>query len=128
MSVEITNGVRVMVRTLFNPQASSIRENQFVFNYTIKITNESHFPVKLLAREWYIYDTLDFPRMVRGEGVVGQQPTIEPGDTYTYTSSCDLKSTLGKMDGNYIFENVITNQSFKVKIPTFVLTYPFLLN
>jgi ApaG protein len=82
----------------------------------------------LLEREWFIYDSLDFPRSVRGEGVIGEQPIIEPGDTFSYSSSCDLQSTLGKMEGNYIFQNLTTSEILKVKIPTFQLLYPNLLN
>ncbi len=128
MSIEITNGVKVSVKVIFNARFSTIKENRYIYNYTIKITNESNYPMKLWEREWYIFDTLDFPRIVKGDGVVGEQPTIEPGDSYTYTSSCDLQSTLGKMEGNYMFENMITNKKLKVKIPTFILMYPYLLN
>ena len=128
MSTEITNGVKVSVNVNFNTRFSSVKDNRFIYNYTIKITNKSNYPMKLNEREWCIFDTLDFPRIVKGEGVVGEQPTIEPGDSFTYTSSCDLQSTLGKMEGNYIFENMITNEKLKVKIPMFTLMYPHLLN
>lgn len=128
MSVAITNGIKVSVETFFNERYSVVQENKFFFNYTITITNESNFVMKLVAREWFIFDTLDFPRVVRGEGVIGEQPTIEPGESYSYTSSCDLQSTLGKMEGNYLFENLITFDQVKVKIPTFRLMYPYLLN
>ena len=82
----------------------------------------------LLEREWFIHDSLDFPRVVRGEGVIGEQPVIEPGDTFSYSSSCDLQSALGRMEGSYVFQNLNTSEILKVKIPTFQLLYPNLLN
>jgi ApaG protein len=128
MSVEITNGIKVSVECRFSERFSSIVYNKYIYQYTISITNKSNFSVQLLEREWFIFDSLDFPRIVRGEGVIGEQPIIEPGDTFSYSSSCDLQSTLGKMEGNYIFQNVTTSEILKVKIPTFQLLYPNLLN
>ncbi len=128
MSVEITNGIKVSVESRFSERFSTIVENKYIYQYTISITNKSNFSVQLLKREWFIFDSLDFPRIVRGEGVIGEQPIIEPGDTFSYSSSCDLQSTLGKMEGNYIFQNLVTSEILKVKIPTFQLLYPNLLN
>lgn len=128
MSVEITNGIKVSVESKFSERFSVIVENKYIYQYTISITNKSNFSVQLLEREWFIYDSLDFPRIVRGEGVIGEQPIIEPEDTFSYSSSCDLQSTLGKMEGNYIFQNLTTSEILKVKIPTFQLLYPNLLN
>ena len=128
MTVAITNGIKVSVEVSFNSKYSSIQKNNYIFNYQITISNESIFPMKLRSREWFIFDTLDFPRVVKGEGVIGEQPELEPGETYTYSSSCDLQSTLGKMKGYYYFDNLISNEELKVKIPTFILMYPNLLN
>ena len=128
MSVEITNGIKVSVESTFSERFSSIVDNKYIFQYTISITNKSNFSMQLLKREWFIFDSLDFPRVVRGEGVIGEQPIIEPGDTFSYSSSCDLQSTLGRMEGNYVFQNLNTSEILKVKIPTFQLLYPNLLN
>ena len=128
MSVEITNGIKVSVVSRFSERFSSVAQNKYIYQYKISITNKSNFSVQLLEREWFIFDSLDFPRIVRGEGVIGEQPIIEPGDTFSYSSSCDLQSTLGKMEGNYIFQNVTTSEILQVKIPTFQLLYPNLLN
>jgi ApaG protein len=128
MYVEITNGIKVSVESTFNERFSSIVDNKYIFQYTISITNKSNFSMQLLKREWFIFDSLDFPRVVRGEGVIGEQPIIEPGDTFSYSSSCDLQSTLGRMEGNYVFQNLNTSEILKVKIPTFQLLYPNLLN
>ena len=128
MSVEITNGIKVSVESIFSERFSSIVDNKYIFQYTISITNKSNFSMQLLKREWFIFDSLDFPRVVRGEGVIGEQPIIEPGDTFSYSSSCDLQSTLGRMEGNYVFQNLNTSEILKVKIPTFQLLYPNLLN
>lgn len=128
MSVEITNGIKVSVESRFSEHFSSVEANKYIFQYTISITNKSNCSVQLLAREWYIFDSLDFPRIVRGEGVIGEQPIIEPGDTFSYSSSCDLQSAIGKMKGNYLFQNVPTAEKINVKIPTFQLIYPYVLN
>ena len=84
MTVAITNGIKVSVEVSFNSQYSSIQKNNYIFNYQITISNESIFPMKLRSREWFIFDTLDFPRVVKGEGVIGEQPELEPGETITY--------------------------------------------
>lgn len=128
MSVETTNGIKVSVKSIFSERFSSISENKYIFHYTVSISNKSNYSVQLLEREWFIFDSLDFPRVVRGEGVIGEQPIIEPGATFSYSSSCDLQSALGKMEGSYIFENKQTFEILKVKIPTFQLVYPNLLN
>jgi len=128
MSVEITNGIKVSVESIFSERFSSIVDNKYIFQYTISITNKSNFSMQLLEREWFIHDSLDFPRVVRGEGVIGEQPVIEPGDTFSYSSSCDLQSALGRMEGSYVFQNLNTSEILKVKIPTFQLLYPNLLN
>jgi ApaG protein len=128
MAIAVTKDIKVSVDVKYNSRYSSVKKSNYIFNYTITITNESLFPMKLMTREWFVFDTLDFPRVVQGEGVVGQQPELEPGEVYTYTSSCDLQSTLGKMEGFYYFENLVLGEQVKVKIPQFTLMYPFLLN
>ncbi len=128
MTVAITNGIKVSVEVSFNEQYSTIQKNNYIFNYKITISNESIFSMKLISREWFIFDTLDFPRIIRGEGVIGEQPILESGESFTYSSSCDLQSTLGKMQGYYYFENLISNIEVKVNIPSFTLMYPYLLN
>lgn len=86
-------------------------------------------PVKLLSRHWYIFDSIQIQREVEGEGVIGLQPVIKPGDTFEYTSWCPLQSALGKMHGHYSFlELSDVGHKIQVEIPEFVLVASFVLN
>jgi ApaG protein len=85
-------------------------------------------PVKLLRRHWYITDSNGTYREVEGEGVVGQQPVIEPGGSHQYISACNLRSDMGKMSGSYQMENLYNKRLFQVQIPEFQMIAPFKLN
>ena len=100
----------------------------YVFTYRISIENNSQHTVQLLRRHWYIHDANTLVREVEGEGVVGQQPVLEAGESHEYVSGCNLKSGMGKMYGNYLMERVIDGKKFKVKIPEFTMFAPFKLN
>jgi ApaG protein len=84
--------------------------------------------VQLLRRHWHIFDTNGEVRQVEGEGVVGQQPVLEPGESHQYISGCNLKTTIGKMTGTYLMERIIDGKKIKVKIPEFTMIVPFKLN
>jgi ApaG protein len=99
-----------------------------MFAYKITILNNNAFPVKLLRRHWYIYDSTGSVREVEGEGVVGVQPQINPGESYQYVSGCNLRSEIGKMDGTYQMENISNKKLFDVVIPAFEMCAPFKLN
>ena len=99
-----------------------------MFAYRITIENNNIFPVKLLRRHWYIYDSTGSLREVEGEGVVGIQPQINPGDSYQYMSGCNLRSEIGKMYGTYLMENINSKKPFDVIIPAFEMCAPFKLN
>jgi ApaG protein len=124
----ITNGVKVSVLTHFQAEYSNPFQGNFVFSYHIKIQNESDFTVKLLRRHWYIHDANGLVREVEGEGVVGQQPTLEPGQSYEYTSGCNLNTSLGKMAGTYQMERIFDGKLFNVVIPDFSMIAPFRMN
>ncbi len=128
MVSEITKGVEVSVETEYQPEYSSPRQYHFVFTYRITITNKSEYTIQLLRRHWHIHDSAFKNREVEGEGVVGQQPTLEPGQTHQYVSGCNLKSGLGKMYGTYLMERVLDGRRFKVNIPEFTMTAPYRLN
>lgn len=128
MVTEITEGVKVSVATDYQPEYSSPVQSHFVFTYKISIENCSDYTVKLLKRHWKIYDANGSIREVEGEGVVGQQPTLEPNDSHEYVSGCNLKTGLGKMKGTYLFERVVDGKTFQVKIPEFVMMVPYKLN
>ncbi len=128
MISKISEGVKIDVDTSYQPEYSNPVQSEFLFSYKITITNNNNFPIKLLRRHWFIIDSNCIHKEVEGEGVVGVQPIINPFDAYQYISACNLKSELGKMHGNYQFENLQNNQLFFVEIPEFILESPFKLN
>jgi len=128
MDTAITNGVKVTIETEYQPEYSSPIQFHFVFTYKVTIENNSEHTVKLLRRHWYIHDAQTSLREVEGEGVVGQQPVIEPGNFHKYISGCNLKSGIGKMYGNYLFERVMDGKKFEVTIPEFNMVVPYKLN
>jgi ApaG protein len=124
----ITQGVKVSVQTEFQPQYSNPFQAHFVFAYHVRIENDSDYTVKLMRRHWYIHDANGQIREVEGEGVVGQQPTLEPGQSYEYSSGSNLNTSLGKMAGTYEMERIFDGKIFKVIIPDFTLIAPFRMN
>lgn len=128
MVTEITEGVKVSVETTYQPEYSSPSQYHYVFTYRIKIENKSDYTVQLLGRHWHICDSNGSVKEVEGEGVVGQQPVLEPGEAHEYVSGCNLKTGIGKMYGNYSFERTMDNAPFTVNIPEFQLVVPFRLN
>lgn len=128
MDTQTTQGVQVTVTTNYLPDYSSPGQQHFVFAYKINIQNNSEFTVKLLRRYWQIFDSNGTTREVEGEGVVGQQPVLEPGESHQYVSGCNLKTGIGKMVGNYTMERMVDGREFKVEIPEFVLIVPYKLN
>lgn len=128
MKTAITEGIRISVVHSFRPDYSRLQDNVYFFEYKVSIENISSFSVQLLRRDWFIYDSLDSPKYVSGEGVVGQQPVLGPGEVYTYTSGCDLNSEIGYMTGHYTFMNLSTQTEFPVLIPRFELIFPAKMN
>ena len=124
----ITSGVQISVKTMFRPDLSDITVSSFFFNYHIEIENTNPFSVQLLTRDWYIFDSLSELRYVNGDGVIGEQPILAPGDKFDYTSGCDLLSEVGMMKGFYTFKNIQDGKKFEVTVPTFILEYPGKLN
>jgi ApaG protein len=101
---------------------------KYFFTYQITIQNLSDQTGQLVSRYWEIKDGSGINEVVNGLGVVGQQPVIEPGESFTYTSGCPLISSIGKMEGYYLFLNLADNSTFKVQIPAFELIPNFALN
>ena len=128
MPTTTTQGVTVTVTTNYLPDYSSSAQEHYVFAYRIDIRNNSEFTVKLLRRHWYISDANNRVREVEGEGVVGRQPVLEPGESHQYVSGCNLKSGVGKMRGTYLMERLGTGAQFEVEIPEFTLMVPYRLN
>jgi len=128
MTTQITDGVKISVVTQFQSDYSSPRQSHFVFTYKIRIENCSNYTIQLLRRHWYIHDSNAVVKEVEGEGVVGQQPILEPGEVHEYVSGCNLRTGLGKMRGTYLMERVVDGKKFKVIIPEFIMVVPYLLN
>jgi len=124
----VTAGIRVSVRTLFVPDQSSVKTQTFVFAYRISIKNESTSTVQLIRRHWNIKDAFGEQRIVAGDGVVGQQPVLAPGEEHSYISGCVFKTSVGLMEGFYTFVNAGSGQEFEARIPAFTLITPFSLN
>ncbi|MBX2945014.1 MAG: Co2+/Mg2+ efflux protein ApaG [Cyclobacteriaceae bacterium] len=128
MVTEITQGIRVTVETEYQPAYSSPSQYHYVFTYKITIENQSENTIQLLRRHWYIVDAGYAPREVEGEGVVGQQPILEPGQSHQYVSGCNLKSGIGKMTGTYLMERIVDGTQLNIIIPEFVMIAPIRLN
>ena len=122
MVTEITNGIKVSVETEYQPEYSNPTQQHFVFTYRITIENGSNHTIQLLRRHWHIHDAQNKLRDVEGEGVVGKQPVIEPGEHHQYVSGCNLKSGIGKMYGTYTMERIVDGREFKVVIPGFTMS------
>ncbi|RZK22362.1 MAG: Co2+/Mg2+ efflux protein ApaG [Hymenobacter sp.] len=128
MPTTTTQGVTVTVTTNYLPDYSSPAQEHFVFAYRIDIRNDSEYTVKLLRRHWFISDANGTVREVEGEGVVGRQPVLEPGESHQYMSGCNLKSGVGKMRGTYLMERLVNGDQFQVNIPEFTLMVPYRMN
>ncbi len=124
----ITEGILVSVETNYLKEYSSPVQNHYVFTYKITIENNGQHTVQLLNRHWFIHDAGYDIKEVEGEGVVGNQPILEPGQKHYYVSGCNLKSGFGKMHGYYTMERTVDGQLFDVKIPEFNLIAEFRLN
>ena len=128
MTSKLSEGIKVSVETYYQPEFSNPLQNEFMFAYQVTIENNNTFPVQLLSRHWHIFDSNGSLREVEGEGVVGVQPTIAPGEFYQYMSGCNLRSEMGRMHGTYLVENVNTQTTFTVIIPAFEMQVPFKMN
>jgi len=123
----VSHAVRVEVQSNYIAQQSIEAEQQFVFSYTITISNQSNETVQLIDRYWLITDANGESNTVSGEGVIGQQPHIKPNESFTYTSGCVLKSPLGNMQGHYQMQQR-DGELIQVDIPLFRLAKPNILN
>jgi ApaG protein len=132
MYVAITKGIKISVSAVHRSDLTRVGDGLYFFSYSIKIENLSHNRVQLKSRHWRIVDSLAPTRIVEGEGVIGEQPSLEPEEIHVYTSGCDLSSAMGYMEGHYNFVTIndrgeVTNK-FKVSVPRFLLEYPSKLN
>lgn len=101
ISEAVTNDIRVEVMSQHSPENSRPSQGEWVFQYTVRITNLSAETVQLLSRHWIITDAVEHVEEVRGPGVVGAQPVLAPGESFKYSSWCPLKTPTGMMRGTY---------------------------
>jgi ApaG protein len=128
MISKVSRGVKVSVETYYQPEYSNPLSSEYMFAYKITIENNNDFSIRLVSRHWYIYDSNGSMREVQGDGVVGVQPIIAPGNSYQYVSGCNLRSEMGKMNGSYQIENLNNKKTFDVIIPSFEMHAPFKMN
>lgn len=121
------SGIHIKVVTQHLSQQSDAARRSYAFAYTITITNERPEPVQLLGRHWIITDQNNKVEEVRGSGVVGQQPLIQPGQSYQYSSGAVIETETGDMRGSY---SMITasGERFEAPIPLFILAVPHMLH
>ncbi|MCT4560167.1 MAG: Co2+/Mg2+ efflux protein ApaG [Crocinitomicaceae bacterium] len=128
MVTAISEGVRITVNTQFRPDLSQLDLGHYFFNYRVEIENNNPFKIQLMHRDWYVFDSLNDASFVSGEGVIGEQPILLPGERFVYTSGAELSSEIGFMKGFYTFLNSGTETHFQVNVPTFQLISPPRLN
>jgi len=121
-----TEGIRVRVRPRFSLADSEPHGGTFVFSYTVTMANEGDSTAQLLFRHWRIHDAAGEDSVVDGEGVVGEQPVLHPGDSHEYRSYCVLRSPVGYMEGHYTFARA-DGRRFRVEVPRFHLNGPLVL-
>lgn len=113
---------------MFLPDQSSAKTDSYCFAYQIEIVNQSTDTVQLLRRHWDIFDGHGQQRVVMGDGVIGKQPVLAPGERHSYVSGSVLPTSIGKMEGFYTFLRISDEQEFEVEIPPFLLVAPYVLN
>ncbi len=122
-----TRGVHVHVESVFDPERSTPGENRWFFLYTVTISNQGVETVRLISRHWIITDGDGHVEEVKGPGVVGEQPILEPGQSFQYTSGCPLATAFGYMRGTYQMA-AQGGESFDARIADFELSEPYAVN
>jgi ApaG protein len=127
MYIEVTRNIEVNVEPIYVAAQSRPDENYFFFAYKVRIKNLGAMTVQLLSRHWTIVDGEGHTEEVKGSGVVGQQPRLEEGQSYEYTSFCPLSTPTGNMRGTYL---MVSDQGerFEVKVPVFFFRVPEMLH
>lgn len=128
MTTKVTDGIQITVKTFYRPEFSNPLKNHFLFTYRITIENNSNATVQLMRRHWFIFDSNSDHYEVEGEGVVGFQPTLQPGDVHEYESACELTSEMGSMHGNYTMIRQSDGKELKIQVPKFELIAPMKMN
>jgi ApaG protein len=127
MSEAVTRNIRVEVLSLYSAENSRPLQDEWVFQYTVRITNQGTETVQLLSRHWIITDALEHVEEVRGPGVIGEQPVLAPGESFKYSSWCPLKTPMGMMHGTYRMVRADGGQ-FEIDIAPFALKARYTVN
>ena len=127
MSDTTTHGIRVQVRTRYAPERSQPSASMYFFVYNITISNVGTEPAQLVSRHWIITDATQKVEEVRGPGVVGDHPFLQPGQSYTYSSGCMLRTEFGTMEGSYQMVRP-DGTRFDAEIAPFLLALPHAVN
>ena len=127
MSEAVTNHIRVEVLSRYSPENSRPLQDVWVFEYTVRITNQGKETVQLVSRHWIITDALDHVEEVQGPGVIGEQPVLAPGESFKYSSWCPLKTPMGMMRGTYQMLRIGLNH-FDIEIAPFALRGKYTVN
>ena len=127
MSDTTTRGVRVQVKSAFVPERSAPQNNHYFFAYRVRISNVGEETVHLVSREWIITEADGNEEQVNGPGVDGEQPILEPGESFEYTSFCPLPTAIGSMHGSYQMV-AASGERFDAKIAAFSLAVPTAIN
>lgn len=128
MISQITSDVRISVESIYQPEYSNPDNLHFMFAYRITIENQSLDTIQLVRRHWDIFDTIGEHKQVDGEGVVGEQPILKPGQIHQYASGCNLRSDMGYMEGFYEMLRTSDGEVLEVAIPRFNLIANFRMN
>ena len=126
-SVAVTRDIRVEVLARYSPENSKPLEDEWIFQYTVRITNQGTETVQLVSRHWIITDGLDHVEEVRGPGVVGDQPVLAPGESYKYSSWCPLRTPTGMMRGTYQMVRA-NGEEFDIEIAPFGFKAKYVVN
>jgi ApaG protein len=127
LSDSVTNSIRVEVMSRHSSENSRPQQGEWVFQYTVRITNQGPETVQLLSRHWIITDASEHTEEVSGLGVVGEQPVLAPGESFKYSSWCPLKTPMGKMEGTYRMARAGGSQ-FDIAIAPFALKAAYTVN
>jgi ApaG protein len=127
MSVAVTQGIKISVKPYYLPEESDPENDRYIFAYQITILNEGERPAQLVDRHWIIKNAFNQVEEVRGPGVVGYTPYLEPGESFTYQSYCPLSTAYGFMRGTYGMIRP-DGERFEANIAPFVLMPQWMLN
>ena len=115
-----TNGFKVFAKSIYVSELSNLKKSEYFFAYLIRIVNESDMPATLMQRYWEITNSFGEKQIVKGDGVIGEPPTICPGKYHSSSSYCPLNTPYGFMNGHYEMENE-NGDTFNIQVPSFKL-------